>query len=179
MGFQVSTGYTRAMAFIFGFGRCLSKMRKQSLHSNWVTCRNNGFKFVLQKGGFLTYKYNFPLWVTGAHPFQPFSGVVGFAFALVMATVLYPTQPPRNKKLQRTIREWRKVSWWRFLYCSNVDAFVVCNGESKKSWGRDLKKLKVQCPIPSDVSHAICTTGGFECGVQSVNPKNENTVTNF
>ena len=61
--------------------------------------------FVLQKGGFLTYKSNFPLWVTGAHPFQPFSGVVGFAFALVMATVLYPTQPPQNKKLQRTIRE--------------------------------------------------------------------------
>ncbi|KAK7856322.1 embryogenesis-associated protein emb8 [Quercus suber] len=61
--------------------------------------------FVLQKGGLLTYKSNFPLWVTGAHPFQPFSGVVGFAFALVMATVLYPTQPPRNKKLQRTIRE--------------------------------------------------------------------------
>ncbi|XP_030941373.1 uncharacterized protein LOC115966260 isoform X1 [Quercus lobata] len=61
--------------------------------------------FVLQKGGFLTYKSNFPLWVTGAHPFQPFSGVVGFAFALAMATVLYPTQPPRNKKLQRTLRE--------------------------------------------------------------------------
>lgn len=61
--------------------------------------------FVLQKGGFLAYKSNFPLWVTGAHPFRPFSGVVGFAFALVMATVLYPTQPPQNKKLQRTIRE--------------------------------------------------------------------------
>ncbi|KAM4097594.1 hypothetical protein ACJW30_07G012900 [Castanea mollissima] len=55
--------------------------------------------FVLQKGGFLTYKSNCPLWVTGAHPFQPFSGVVGFAFALVMATVLYPTQPPGNEKL--------------------------------------------------------------------------------
>ncbi|KAK9989818.1 hypothetical protein SO802_030057 [Lithocarpus litseifolius] len=51
--------------------------------------------FVLQKGGFLTYKSSFPLWVTGSHPFQPFSGVVGFAFALVMATVLYPTASPK------------------------------------------------------------------------------------
>ncbi|KAG2717843.1 hypothetical protein I3760_03G192700 [Carya illinoinensis] len=53
--------------------------------------------FVLQKGGFLTYKLNFPLWVTGIHPFQPFSGVVGFAFALVLAIILYPRQPLQEK----------------------------------------------------------------------------------
>ncbi|KAF5481622.1 hypothetical protein F2P56_002261 [Juglans regia] len=53
--------------------------------------------FVLQKGGLLTYKLNFPLWVTGIHPFQPFSGVVGFAFALVLAIILYPRQPLQEK----------------------------------------------------------------------------------
>ncbi|XP_042972296.1 uncharacterized protein LOC122304229 isoform X2 [Carya illinoinensis] len=53
--------------------------------------------FVLQKGGFLTYKLNFPLWVTGIHPFQPFSGVVGFAFALGLAIILYPRQPLQEK----------------------------------------------------------------------------------
>jgi hypothetical protein len=61
--------------------------------------------FVLQKGGFLTYNGNFPLWITGAHTFEPFSGLVGFAFALVLATVLYPSQPSRNKILKRTIQE--------------------------------------------------------------------------
>jgi hypothetical protein len=57
--------------------------------------------FVLQKGGFLIYKPNFPLWVFGTHPFQPFSGAVGFAFALVLAMFLYPRQPLRSKKLKK------------------------------------------------------------------------------
>ncbi|CAI0387534.1 unnamed protein product [Linum tenue] len=46
--------------------------------------------YVLQRGGFLTYKYTLPLWVAGTHPFQPFSGVVGLAVSLLMAVVLYP-----------------------------------------------------------------------------------------
>jgi hypothetical protein len=61
--------------------------------------------FVLQKGGFLTYKPKFPLWVTGTHPFQPFSGAVGFAFALVLAIFLYPRQPLRSEKLRMTIQK--------------------------------------------------------------------------
>ena len=69
------------------------------------------------------------------------------------------------------------MSWWILLCCTYVDALVVCSGESKKERliprGRDLKKLKVQCPIPSGVSNAICTTRGFDCGVQSVTPKTE------
>ncbi|XP_011094018.1 uncharacterized protein LOC105173836 [Sesamum indicum] len=46
--------------------------------------------FILRTGGFLTYQPNFPLWLTGGHPFQPFSGVVGLAFSLVLAVILYP-----------------------------------------------------------------------------------------
>lgn len=61
--------------------------------------------FVLQKGGFLTYLPNFPLFVAGTHPFQPFSGVVGFAFALVLAILLYPNQLPRRKKFGRSIQK--------------------------------------------------------------------------
>jgi hypothetical protein len=50
--------------------------------------------FILQKGGFLIYNYkgNIPLWMIGSHPFQPFSGLVGFIFCLSLATILYPRQ---------------------------------------------------------------------------------------
>uniref|UniRef100_A0A5B6Z000 CAAX prenyl protease 2/Lysostaphin resistance protein A-like domain-containing protein n=2 Tax=Davidia involucrata TaxID=16924 RepID=A0A5B6Z000_DAVIN len=48
--------------------------------------------FILQMGGLLTYQPNFPQWVTGTRPFQPFSGVTGFAFSLLLAIVLYPRQ---------------------------------------------------------------------------------------
>ncbi|KAK6131703.1 hypothetical protein DH2020_034500 [Rehmannia glutinosa] len=59
--------------------------------------------FILKKGGFLTYQPNIPLWVTGGHPFQPFSGVVGLAFSLVLAVILYPRPPVF--KTTRVIRE--------------------------------------------------------------------------
>ncbi|KAH9804807.1 alpha/beta-Hydrolases superfamily protein [Citrus sinensis] len=57
--------------------------------------------FVLQKGGLLTYKPSLPLWITGTHPFQPFSGVVGLAFSLILAIILYPRQPLLSKKLEK------------------------------------------------------------------------------
>ncbi|KAK6147583.1 hypothetical protein DH2020_018495 [Rehmannia glutinosa] len=59
--------------------------------------------FILKKGGFLTYQPNIPLWVTGGHPFQPFSGVVGLAFSLVLAVILHPKPPVF--KTTRVIRE--------------------------------------------------------------------------
>ncbi|CAN1291026.1 Embryogenesis-associated protein EMB8 [Linum perenne] len=46
--------------------------------------------FILQSGGLLTYKDTLPIWVTGADPLQPFSGVIGLAFSSLMAVVLYP-----------------------------------------------------------------------------------------
>uniref|UniRef100_A0A6P3Z3C9 uncharacterized protein LOC107406661 isoform X1 n=2 Tax=Ziziphus jujuba TaxID=326968 RepID=A0A6P3Z3C9_ZIZJJ len=52
---------------------------------------------ILQRGGFLNYKPNLPLWITGTHPFQPFSGVIGFAFSLLLALFLYPRQPLQKK----------------------------------------------------------------------------------
>ncbi|KAI3443511.1 hypothetical protein Pfo_000176 [Paulownia fortunei] len=61
--------------------------------------------FILKTGGFLTYQPNFPLWVTSGHPFQPFSGVVGLAFSLVLAVILYPRQPLYKRKTTRVIRE--------------------------------------------------------------------------
>ncbi|KAK8550363.1 hypothetical protein V6N12_039076 [Hibiscus sabdariffa] len=61
--------------------------------------------FILQTSGFVTYKANHPVWVTGAYPFQPFSGVVGVAFALVLAAILYPTQPLEHKNLNTTKEE--------------------------------------------------------------------------
>ncbi|CAA0818705.1 alpha/beta-Hydrolases superfamily protein [Striga hermonthica] len=32
--------------------------------------------FILKRGNFLSYQSNFPRWVTGSHPFQPFGGVL-------------------------------------------------------------------------------------------------------
>ncbi|KAL0374620.1 UNVERIFIED_CONTAM: hypothetical protein Sradi_3377700 [Sesamum radiatum] len=61
--------------------------------------------FILRTGGFLTYQPNFPLWLTGGHPFQPFSGVVGLAVSLVLAVILYPRQPLYRERITRVIRE--------------------------------------------------------------------------
>ncbi|KAJ9687863.1 hypothetical protein PVL29_013878 [Vitis rotundifolia] len=60
--------------------------------------------FILQIGGFIKYQPNFPLWVTGTHPLQPFSGVVGLAFSMILAIVLYPRQPLHKKKT-KTLQE--------------------------------------------------------------------------
>lgn len=49
--------------------------------------------YILQRGGFLTYRADSPLWIIGTHQFQPFSGLTGFAFALFLAIILYPTEP--------------------------------------------------------------------------------------
>ncbi|KAJ1402966.1 Alpha/Beta hydrolase fold [Sesbania bispinosa] len=56
--------------------------------------------FILQKGGFLTYKGNFPLWIIGSHPFQPFSGLVGLVFSLSLAILLYPRQTSQKGEAQ-------------------------------------------------------------------------------
>ncbi|XP_021276143.1 uncharacterized protein LOC110410653 isoform X2 [Herrania umbratica] len=61
--------------------------------------------FVLQTGGFLTCKANFPLWVTATYPFQPFSGLVGLAFSLLLAMILYPRQPLPRKRSESSIQE--------------------------------------------------------------------------
>ena len=60
--------------------------------------------FILQIGGFIKYQPTFPLWVTGTHLLQPFSGVVGLAFAMILAIVFYPRQPPHKGKT-RTLQE--------------------------------------------------------------------------
>ncbi|TXG61704.1 hypothetical protein EZV62_013067 [Acer yangbiense] len=67
--------------------------------------------FVLQAGCFLAYNPSFPLWVTGTHPFQPFTGVVGLAFSLLLAIILYPRQPLVNKKFKTIIRKYSKMIW--------------------------------------------------------------------
>ncbi|KAM1587503.1 hypothetical protein ACFX1X_026982 [Malus domestica] len=64
--------------------------------------------FIIQRGGFLTYRANFLPWIMGTQPFQPFSGLIGFAFTLVLALVLYPTQPLRKENVERTIEEFKK-----------------------------------------------------------------------
>ncbi|KAK4713823.1 hypothetical protein R3W88_019730 [Solanum pinnatisectum] len=60
---------------------------------------------ILQTGFFLTYLPKFPPWFTGSSPAQPFSGVVGLAFALSLAILLYPVEPIHRKKIARKIKE--------------------------------------------------------------------------
>lgn len=62
--------------------------------------------YILQKGGFLIYHRNYPIWLTGTHSFQPFSGAVGLAFSLVLAVVLYRRrQTSEVKTVTEVIRE--------------------------------------------------------------------------
>ncbi|XP_031283335.1 uncharacterized protein LOC116142018 [Pistacia vera] len=55
---------------------------------------------VLQTGGFLTYNPHFPVWVTGTYPFQPFSGVFGLVFCLLLAVTMYPRQPLGKEEIE-------------------------------------------------------------------------------
>ncbi|XVF35191.1 hypothetical protein REPUB_Repub18cG0124100 [Reevesia pubescens] len=61
--------------------------------------------FILQTGGFLIYKPNYPFWLSATYPIQPFSGVVGLAFALLLAIILSPRQPLPQKELKTTKQE--------------------------------------------------------------------------
>ncbi|MCD9640082.1 hypothetical protein HAX54_025113 [Datura stramonium] len=61
--------------------------------------------YILHTGGFLTYQPKFPPWFMGSYPAQPFSGVVGIAFALSLAILLYPGEPLHRKKIARKIKE--------------------------------------------------------------------------
>ncbi|XP_040370025.1 uncharacterized protein LOC112186367 isoform X2 [Rosa chinensis] len=58
--------------------------------------------FILQRGGYLTYRADSPLWIIGTHQFQPFSGLTGFAFALFLAIILYPREPLPTKIMEIT-----------------------------------------------------------------------------
>ncbi|XP_073275581.1 uncharacterized protein [Primulina huaijiensis] len=53
--------------------------------------------FILKTGGFLKYRPYLPIWFTGGHPSQPFSGVVGLAFSLVLAIIMYPRRSPLHE----------------------------------------------------------------------------------
>ncbi|XP_057506900.1 uncharacterized protein LOC130790052 isoform X1 [Actinidia eriantha] len=61
--------------------------------------------FVLEKGGFLTYLHNFPVLIARTRPFQPFSGIAGLAFALLLAIVLYPRHPIHQQRTTREIQD--------------------------------------------------------------------------
>ncbi|KAF8032643.1 hypothetical protein BT93_D1536 [Corymbia citriodora subsp. variegata] len=67
--------------------------------------------YTLQSGGFLIYNPNFPLWITGTHPFQPFGGIVGLAFSLVLAIMLYPREAVMKNRLTKAIRKQLLDSW--------------------------------------------------------------------
>ncbi|XP_054820922.1 uncharacterized protein LOC129319857 isoform X2 [Prosopis cineraria] len=56
--------------------------------------------FILQKGKFLSYGSNFPVWLIGTHPFQPFSGIVGLLFSLSLTMLLYPTQALQKREVR-------------------------------------------------------------------------------
>ncbi|KAK3411312.1 hypothetical protein EUGRSUZ_I00075 [Eucalyptus grandis] len=61
--------------------------------------------YTLQLGGFLIYNPNFPLWITGTHPFQPFGRIGGLTFSLVLAIMFYPREAVMKKELTRPIRK--------------------------------------------------------------------------
>ncbi|CAI9097377.1 OLC1v1033780C1 [Oldenlandia corymbosa var. corymbosa] len=48
--------------------------------------------FILQRGGFLTYNPSRPVWLCGSRPFEPFSGLTGLAFSVLLVIILHPRQ---------------------------------------------------------------------------------------
>ncbi|KAE9601566.1 putative alcohol O-acetyltransferase [Lupinus albus] len=118
----VDLGYHRGI-IISGLAFSLSQRSLQAIPGLWllslflsgVRHRNGGSlsmpiglragimasSFILQKGGFLAYNNyngNFTLWITGSHPFQPFSGLVGLLFSLSLAILLYPRQTSQKRE---------------------------------------------------------------------------------
>ncbi|KAH6837506.1 hypothetical protein C2S53_001029 [Perilla frutescens var. hirtella] len=61
--------------------------------------------FISRTGGFMAHRPTLPLWVTGVHPFKPFSGIVGLAFSLILVVIFYPKQPLCKETRTRVIRE--------------------------------------------------------------------------
>lgn len=89
--------------------------------------------FVIQTGGFLTCKPNFPMWVTGPHPFQPFSGISGLALSLLLAMVLHPREPNPSEE-KHNDNSWMDVnskfqesrqSWLQRIFCIFVATLSV------------------------------------------------------
>ncbi|KAI9113775.1 hypothetical protein K1719_015026 [Acacia pycnantha] len=115
----VDLGYYRGV-IISGFAFSLLQRSLQAIPGLWLLSlalsgarqRNGGSllipiglrtgmmasNFILQKGKFLSYGSNFPLWLIGTHPFQPFSGIVGLLFSLSLAMLLYPTQASQKRE---------------------------------------------------------------------------------
>ncbi|XP_047311459.1 uncharacterized protein LOC124914881 [Impatiens glandulifera] len=61
--------------------------------------------FLIQRSGVLTYSPNLPPWLACSHVFQPFSGVCGIGFSLLLAILLYPWQPIQLKTRRRPISD--------------------------------------------------------------------------
>ncbi|KAI4335161.1 hypothetical protein L6164_013832 [Bauhinia variegata] len=117
----VDVGYHRGI-IISGLAFSLFQRSLQSIPALWILSlvlsgarqRNGGSlslpiglrtgmlasSFILQKGGFLIYNKKFPPWITGTHPFEPFSGIVGLLFSLTLALLLYPRQTSQKQEIQ-------------------------------------------------------------------------------
>lgn len=93
--------------FLLSLGLAGARQRSQGSLSLPIGLRTGilASSYVLQQGGFLVYKQKFPAWITGNSPFQPFSGVAGLAFSLLVAIILYPRKPFHKKKPRRPIRK--------------------------------------------------------------------------
>uniref|UniRef100_A0A1D1Y654 UPF0750 membrane protein yitE n=3 Tax=Anthurium amnicola TaxID=1678845 RepID=A0A1D1Y654_9ARAE len=57
--------------------------------------------FVVQTGGFLTYRSATPFWLASTHPWHPFDGAVGLGICILMAVFLYPRRPTQGKENSR------------------------------------------------------------------------------
>ncbi|CAN4084642.1 unnamed protein product [Withania somnifera] len=108
-------GYYRGI-IISGFAFALFQRSPRAVPSLWLLSlalagvRQRSQSLFLPIGlrsGILASNYilHFPPWFTGTYPAQPFSGLVGLAFALSLAILLHPGEPLRRKKIARKIKE--------------------------------------------------------------------------
>ncbi|KAL5728509.1 hypothetical protein ACHQM5_001584 [Ranunculus cassubicifolius] len=117
---SVDYGYNRAV-IISGFAFSILQRSARSIPGLWLLSialaglkqRNEGSlsipigmragilfsSFIVRTSRYITYHSGYPLWLAGAKPMQPFDGVVGLLFCVVLAVVLYPRQPRAAKDI--------------------------------------------------------------------------------
>ena len=73
-------------------------MSRQPLSLDWFACRDYGFQLRFASRLLPSLQ-------------SKFTGVVGLAFSLLLAIILYPRQSLVNKKFKRIIQKYSKMTW--------------------------------------------------------------------
>ncbi|KAF9616109.1 hypothetical protein IFM89_028575 [Coptis chinensis] len=82
--------------------------------------------FVLQTSGFLIYHSNYPLWLAGANPLQPFDGaVVEHQFSIVQSNLLYQNEQMRGSFTPRQRKHSFRLAQFLVPFFESITEQVI------------------------------------------------------